>query len=162
MAKWNLWTIIKNIFKGAKKDFAHLAVVILEDIKPALNSGVVGFLSKLFDSLTKSNIAEDVIKFLQTNIPKILAANLAIQGLPDNPTSDEILKFEQDIIEAFGKLDKKSKLYTIFVADTYGILQETFETTPDVPPTYAEWVETIQKIFLKLQADKEASEEENQ
>lgn len=162
MAKWNLWTVIKKFFKGGEKKFAHLAVAILEDIKPALDGGLLGFLANMIDNLTKSNIAQEIIDFTKKEFPKVLAAALALEGLPDNPTAEDILKFEQSVLDAFGKLDKKSKLYTVVAADTYGIFKETFDTTPDVPPTFFELADAVQRAFKKFEENKAASEAEDQ
>lgn len=162
MAKFNLWTVIKNFFKKGEKKFAHLAVAILEDIKPALNSQVLGFLAGVVDSLTRSNIAQDIIDIVNKNLPKVLATALALEGLPDNPTAEDILKFEQSVLDAFGKLDKASKFYTIVAADTYGIFKATFDKTPDVAPTFFELADAVQQAFKKFEDDKAANEVANQ
>lgn len=154
MAKFNLWTWFKNIFKNVKKHGAQVAITITEQVKDALNTGAAGFIALTVDNLANTHLAENVLSILRTNIPKLLAVELAVQGLPDNPTKEDILKFETDVINAFGKMDKKSKFYTTFAADVYGIVKETLETTPDKKPTFAELVAAVEKAYERYLIDK--------
>ena len=155
MAKKNLWTWFKNLFKNILKHADIIAITVTEEIKNALDTGVAGFLANLVDQLTKSNIATDVAAFLKKNIPKILAAELAVQGLPDNPTVDDILKFETDILNAFGKISNQSKLYTVLAAQIYGLIDTTLKTTPDTKPTFAEWVQVVEAAYQDYVLDQQ-------
>src|SRR5215831_8064266 len=96
---------LKKTFKYIETDGAKIAVAITEHVKDALNNSVTGFIATTVDNLLHVHVAEDVVKFLNQNIWKLLAAELALEGLPDNPTEQDILNFEQQIIAAFGKLD---------------------------------------------------------
>lgn len=153
--KFNLWSWFKNIFKNIIKHADAVAITVTEEIKAALNSGVAGFLASLVDQMTKSHIAENIVDFLKKNITKVLAAELAVQGLPDNPTEDDILRFENEILMAFGKIDNKSKLYTTLAAQIYGLIDTTLKTTPDTPPTFAEWVRVVEEAYQDYLQDKE-------
>jgi len=158
MAKFNLWTWFKNIFKNVIKHADQVAITVTEEIKNALNTGAAGFLAGLIDQLTKSHIAENILKFLKDNITKVLAAELAVQGIPDNATPDDILKFETDVINAFGKIDNKSKLYTTLAAQIYGLIDTTLKTTPETPPTFAEWVRVVESAYQDYLQDKQDAE----
>lgn len=155
MAKFNLWTWFKDIFKNVIKHADVVAITVTEEIKDALNTGAAGFFASLIDKLTKSHIAENIVDFLKTNIGKVLAVELAVQGLPDNPTSDDILKFETDILNAFGKISNTSKLYTTLAAQIYGLIDTTLKNTPDTPPTFAEWVRVVEGSYQDYLLDKQ-------
>lgn len=159
MAKFNLWTWFKNIFKNVIKHADVVAITVTEEIKAALGTGAAGFLAKLVDQLTKSHIAEDIVTFLKTNITKVLAAELAVQGLPDNPTAEDILKFETDILNAFGKISNQSKLYTTLAAQIYGLIDTTLKTTPDTKPTFAEWVSVVESAYQDYILDQQSTDQ---
>jgi hypothetical protein len=57
-------------------------------------------------------------------------------------------------MNAFHVYDNKSKFYTVFGAQVYGILQRTLEETPDVPPTFAEWVMAVEEAYQDYLKDK--------
>ena len=74
--------------------------------------------------------------------------------MPDNPTEQDILEFEQRILTAFGLHDNKSKLYTSLAAGIYGIIKADIDG--GVKLTFAELVKDVQKsylLYLKLKAD---------
>jgi len=155
MPKFNLWTWFKNIFKFVERHADVVAITITEEIKTALNNGVAGFLALIVDNLTKSHVAADIVEILKKNIQKVLAVELAVQGLPDNPTADDILKFENEILASFGKIDNQSKLYTTLAAQIYGLIDTTLKATPDTPPTFAEWVHVVEQAYQDYLQDKQ-------
>lgn len=143
-----------KVFKNVIHSAGPVAVTITEAVKAALTSQATGFLAKLFDDLSGSHIAEDVLKVATPWITKLLAAELAVTHLPDNPTEDDILDFEQRVLTAFNVYDNKSKLYSVFGAQIYGIVQKTFGDTPEKPPTFAEWVKALEEAYQDYMADK--------
>lgn len=163
----SLGTILKSIFgkdgffdrlfTHIKKDVNVVAITVTEAIKLALDSGTAGFLAGIIDSLFKTHIAQDVLGLLKKFIPKILATELAIQGLPDNPTPDDILAFEQSVLKAFSVTDDKSKLYTTLAAQLYGHIKDALG---DGKVTFAEAVIIIEATYQDYLTDKAAQESE--
>jgi|GEM_PF-2812010 len=140
-----VWAWLKKVFAEIK-DFAPVAVSITEQIKAALDSGAVGFLAKVIDGLTHSQIAEDVIAVIEQYLPKVLAVELAIEGLPANPSDADIAAFEQRILAAFNVTDNKSKLYTTLAAQIYGLLKAALEANAG-KLTFAQIVALIEQAY---------------
>ena len=149
-----IWDWIKKAFKHVVKDLAPVAVTVTELLKSAVDSGAVQFIAKIADDLTNSHIPSDIAAIMAKELPKVLAVELAVVGLPDRPTEQDILDFEQRVLQAWNVYDNKSKLYTTLAAQIYGILQTTYQTTPDVPPTWAEWVKAVEQAYQDYLADK--------
>ncbi len=149
----DLWNTIKKFFNGELRKADDIAIVVTEGIKTALSSGAAGFLATVIDSLAKSNVAEDVLKLIKTYLPKVLATELALKGLPENPTEDDILAFEQDILQAFGVTSNSSKLYTTLAAQVYGEIKNTVESTPG---KFADWVAAVEAAYQDYIALKNA------
>ena len=59
---------------------------------------------------------------LKIIVPKVLAAELALKELPDNPTEKDIKKFADAVLKAFNVENNNSKLWTTFGAQVYGIV----------------------------------------
>lgn len=140
-----------RLFTHIKKDANIVAISVTEGIKAALDSGTVGFLAGIIDSLLKTHIAEDALEILKNYIPKVLAAELALQGLPDNPTEADVLAFEQAVLDAFKIHDDKSKLYTTLAAQLYGKLKDALG---DGKITFAEAVIIIEETYQDYLSDK--------
>jgi hypothetical protein len=158
----SLGTILKSIFgaggffsrlfKNVKEHADVLAISVTQMVKTAIEGSVAGWLAGIIDQLTKSNVAEDVLNLLKKLIPEVLAAELAIQGLPDNPTEADILAFENRILAAFSVTDNKSKLYTVLASQIYGIIQKTINNTDG---KFADWVNAVEEAYQDYLADKE-------
>jgi hypothetical protein len=138
----------KKVFTSIRKDIAPVAVSITEGIKTALDSGVAGFIAATVDAIVKTHLAEDIVAALKLYIPKVLATELAIEGLPDNPTEQDILDFENKVIAAFGKVSDKSKLYTTLAASLY---QHVKDAIADGKLTFAEAVAIIEESYQEYQ-----------
>jgi hypothetical protein len=136
----------KRAFATVKTDGAKVAIAITEGIQAALKSGVVGFLAKVIESIFPAthDIPEQAVAEINKLIPKVLATELAVQGLPDSPTEADILSFEQSVLQAFMVHDQKSKLYTVLASQIYGILQHHTQGTPF---TFAELVADIEEAY---------------
>ena len=142
LSKIGAW--FKKVVKSLVHDVAPVAVSITEGIKVALDSGVVGFIASIVDGMLKSHLAEDIVVLLKKYIPDALAVELAIEGLPDNPTEQDVLDFENKVIAAFGKVSDKSRLYTTLAASIYGRLKEGLG---DGKLTFAETVAIIEDSY---------------
>jgi len=157
----SIWGWIKGwrldkVFKSIKNNAAKVAIAITEAVKTALNSGVVDFIATVVSTVLPQlhNLPQEIISKLNKLIPKILAAELAVQGLPDNPTEEQILAFENNILDAFGLHDNKSKLYTVLASQIYGILKVDLDA--GAPMTFAQLVidiETAYNLYLKDKAE---------
>jgi hypothetical protein len=159
----SLWTWLAKIFKSVKTDAAKIAVVITEDVQTLLKTGLAGELAKAISAIFPNvkNLPQEVVDTLQKTIPKILAAELALQGLPDNPTEQDILDFERKVLEAFSVHDSKSKLYTTLGAQVYGIL---YEYAHGKKLTFANLVVDLEEAYQdylrdKAEADAEADQQ---
>lgn len=144
-----------RFFTHVVRDADIVAISVTQAIKSALDTGAAGFVAGVIDSLFKSHIAEDILTALKKYIPSVLAAELAVQGLPDNPTEADILEFENRILAAFSVHDQKSKLYTVLAAQVYGIIKKTSDETPG---KFADWVKAVEEAYRDYLADKAEAE----
>lgn len=142
--------LYKLVAKGVKVQ-APAAIVITEAIKTILANPVAGFLESIIDSVTGTQIAVDAANEINSIIPKILAAELAIEGLPDSPTQADILAFEQRVMAAFNIKSDNSRLYTVLGAQIYGILNTTAQSGK--PITFAILVADVEAAYEDYKAD---------
>jgi hypothetical protein len=147
----HFWAWLKKLFTSIESNGAHIAVIVTEQIKADLESGAAGFLAAIADKLTNSNIPTEVVDAIKKELPNILKAELAVEGLPTSPTADDILKFENEIITAFGLVGNKSKLYTTIAAQAYGVINSMLAQPGK--PTFSAWVRTVESIYEDYQAD---------
>src|ERR1700676_2898622 len=143
-----VWLAIN--FVSHVKSAAPVAVTITEGIKAILANPVTGFLVNVADLVTGTQIPLAIANAINGLIPKVLAAELAIEGLPDNPTEAQVLAFEQSILGAFNVASNNSKLYTVLGAQVYGIIQ-TAESTGNT--NFAGWVTAIEAAYVDYQKD---------
>lgn len=159
----SIWTFFAKLFKWVKNDADKIAVAITEGVQTALKSGVVGALADAISAIFPNvkHVPQDVVDELAKQIPRILASELALQGLPDNPTPDQVLAFENAVLEAFGVHDNKSKLYTVLGAQILGILKKYSDGST---PTFASLVTDLEdayQLYLQDKADIEANTADN-
>ena len=101
-----------------------LAVSITEKLKTALESGAVDFVEKAIDGFVgRPGVAEEAVGLAQLVIKKVLPIELAIQGIPTNPSPEDVSKFAQQVISSFTTLTTKDKLYTNLAAQIYRDIQ---------------------------------------
>lgn len=139
----------KKTFIDHTKSAASVAVTITEAIKTLLSNPIAHFLEEVVDSVTHTTIASNIAALINAAIPKILAIELGIEGLPDNPTPEQILAFENQILQAFSVAPGKDRLYTTLAAQIYGIIQANLSSGKT---TFADWVvavETAYQDYLK-------------
>lgn len=148
-----IWAWLKKAFKHIKTDVDKVAISITENIKQVLDSGTVGFLAEFIDKELHSHVGLEVVGILKLQIPKILAVELAIQGLPDNATEQDILDFENRILEAFGLHRQKDKFYTVFASQVYQNIKALVDSDNQV--SFAQAVQLIEKCYQDYLKDKE-------
>lgn len=142
--------LFKKIAAGAKKE-APIAVTITEAIKTVLASPELGFLENAFDAVTGTGIAVAAANEINALIPEVLAAELAIEGLPVNPTPADVSAFEQRVLSAFNVNSDNSRLYTILGAQIYGIINTTVQIGK--PVTFAVLVADIEAAYVDYKTD---------
>ena len=148
------WEWLKKNFVSTAESADAVAITITEEVKSLLTNGTADFVANIIDSITKSGVSEDVVAILKVEVPKILAVELAVKGLPVNPTADDILAFEKEILSSFGVTSNTSKLYTVLAAQVYGIIQSTVNNTQG---KFADWVFAVEQAYQDYSNDKDTS-----
>lgn len=140
-----------KVFVSHTESADSVAVYITEMVKTILANPISGFLLNLADGVLHTNLPTNIAQTISTVvIPKALAIELGIQGLPDNPTQAQVLAFEQAIMTSFNVTSDNSKLYTVLGAQVFGEIQTTLNTTPG---RFADWVIAIEKSYADYQKD---------
>lgn len=144
---------IGKLLHKVKDDAAKVAVSITQGVKLFLNSGIADGLAKVVDGIIGSSLAENIVNALKGNINKVLVVELALQGLPDDPTEQDILNFENEAIKAISGLSPagKSKLYTLLAAQIYGDVHA--ELNGDTTLTFAQIVTILEHAYSDYQSD---------
>jgi hypothetical protein len=141
----------KKVFTGGLQDADKIAILVTQGVKEALLDGALGFIADLLDGLTKSQVPTEIVNLIRANIGKILAVELAIQGIPSSPSQADILAFEQDVLNAFGVVSDKSKLYTVLASQIYGIIQAQVEAGTKF--TFAQLVADVEQSYIDYTND---------
>jgi hypothetical protein len=115
-----------------------------------LANPVFGLLTNIADAVFGTQVPSNIAALINAGIIKVLTVELAIQGLPDNPTDAQVLTFEQNIMKAFNVTSNNSKLYTVLGAQIYGIIQENIDNGKT---NFADWVDAIEQAYLDYQKD---------
>jgi hypothetical protein len=122
-----------NIFHSIKVKVAPVVVSILEVLKGAEETGVADAISSFIDKALHTHVAEDINALVKKNIYNAIAAFLAIEGLPDNPTDDQIKAFVSVAVTALaGKVAAESikgKVYQDFGIQLYDIVKKAIDAS---------------------------------
>lgn len=149
----SLFTWIGNIFKSGKAWIGSVAVHITEQVKTALASQTALTVENFIDDALHSKIAVDTAAAINAAIPKVLAVELGIAGLPDNPTEAQVLAFENSVYTAVTGLAPlgKSKLYTVLGSQIYAIISAQEKTGADM--TFADIVKDVEAALQDYRQD---------
>ena len=149
----SIWSWFANLFKSLKHNAAEAAVTITEGVKAFAASPVAGVLTTIAGKVLGSGIPAEVLKLINDNINKVLAAELAIVGLPDNPTEQDILDFETRVVTAITGVapEKWSKFITSFAAQVYGIIKAHVDGKTSL--TFAQLVADVEHAWQDYQQD---------
>lgn len=139
----------KNVIDHVKST-AIVAVTITEGIKTLLANPLASFLENVADTITNTQLPTEIATALNSVIPKILAVELAIVGLPDNPQDADVLAFENRVLGAFNVNSDNSKLYTVLGAQVYGIIN-TLAGNPKA--NFADYVTAIEQAYSDYKTD---------
>ncbi len=152
---------IANLFKSFKKGVAKTAVSITEAIKTATEGSIVKTLASFIDGALNTHLAEDARLLINKLALKALAVELAIEGLPDNPTEDDITSFEEDVITVVSGLtpSQSSKLWTTLAAQVYEHIKEALGNDDVI--TFAEIVNVVEESYQDYIKDKADSESDS-
>lgn len=144
------WTWLTKGFVSHTINADKVAVTITEAVKTILANPVAGFLENTADAITGTQVPTTIANDINAVIPKILAVELGIQGLPANATEQQILQFEQAILNAFDIKSNNSKLYTEIAAQVYGIIQTNIANGTT---NFAGWVGAVGQAYADYQKD---------
>jgi len=160
--KWIKGWRLDKFFHNFKKNALNVAISITEAVKTTSEGALFTTLATVIDEALKTHVASDVLSIIHSASLKLLAAELAVEGLPDNPTEADILEFEKRVFEAISGQSTfgQSKLWTTFASQMYGIIQERLATDTDGKYTFAEIVEDIEKAYQQFVKDKADAEAE--
>jgi len=138
---------ISKVWKSLKDNTDTVAIAITEEVQAGLKSGTLTSLAQIVEDVlpTSGKLPEQVVADLQVAVPKILAFELAVQGLPDNPTAADIQAFETNILTAFGLSNDHSKLWTTLAAQVYGIIKADVDS--GVKYTFAQCVIDVESAY---------------
>lgn len=155
----SIWSWLGRLFHGLKTDVAKVAVAITEGVQSALKSGVLPVIADVIDITFHTHLGEDIVKQLNTFVPKILAVELGLEGLPDNPTTEEITAFADKVSTAIsGKdLTGKSKVWTTLSAQIALMIKNQVDA--GTPLTWAQLVSDIEDAYQDYKADLAAANE---
>lgn len=147
-----LFKWIHDLFANKAK-WAAIGVTVTEDIQTVFKSPEVGFLAKAGDTLLNTKLLENGVDFVNKEIPVVLTAELAIEGLPDNPTADQIITFEKAALTAIGvKLTKDGRVWND-VAVVIGVKAAEWTKESDAGNfTWAKKTEIIKETFDEIKA----------
>jgi uncharacterized protein (DUF2267 family) len=137
----------EKVFTDVKVDITPIVVKIIEYIKTNETNGVIPAIAAALASVT-DNLSTEVNAAIQAEIPKALAAALAIEGLPANPTPAQVEAFETAIITAIlGKTAlQKSEVWTTLAAKIYAIIQTELTQSNNIL-TFANIVDIVEKSY---------------
>lgn len=150
----SVFSWLGKVFVSHAVSTAPVAITITEGIKALLANPVAGFLENAADLITGTNLPTAAVAYIQQLLPKVLAVELAIEGLPENATPAQVLAFEQAILAAFDITSNNSKLYTVLGAQIYGIIQSNIAAGTT---NFADWVIAIQSSYTDYKSDLSAN-----
>lgn len=147
-----------NLVHSAKVDIGKVLVPIMEAVQGLETSGVLPTIAAVLDKAT-AHLSTTINEALKKAIPAGLAAALAIEGLPDNPTDQDVKDFTTRIVNAV--VSKKAaqsvpgQVISNLIAQTYkvieGILTEAHTAGSNV--TFAQITGAVEKVYQAYQAD---------
>lgn len=143
---------LADFFSCAKTDGAKIAMAITEGIQTVLKSGLADDVAKVIEAIFPNvkNIPEDLLGKLKDLVPKVLAAELGIVGLPENATEEQIEEFVKATLAAFNVHDDKSKLYTTLAGSLYTIFRAY---TGEAKLSWAEVIAEVEQAFQAFKND---------
>lgn len=138
------WALITGAAHAVEFNYAKVVVAVLQEVKVAMKTGVVGFVANTLDELTKSKIPTEIVDGINKFLPAALSTALAIQAPPATADPATILAWEKTVLDAWNIHDDKSKIYSVVGADLLGIINKKNQTfaqrIKDLDKTYQDAV----------------------
>lgn len=170
----SIWTWFGGIFHSIKVKIAPVIVSILEVLKGAEESGVADAITSFIDRALNTHVAEDINAFIKKNVYAAIAAFLGLEGLPDNPTDDQIKAFVSLAVTALaGKVAAESipgKVYQDFGIQLYDLIKKEVDASKlshnavtaneiaiDIEQAYQDYVAAQAQIAADAQANQDAA-----
>lgn len=152
LSKVGAW--FKKVFTDITQSADKVAIAITEEIKSGLDTGVLAVIANALDALT-GHVSTEVLALLKEGVPKALAIELAIQGLPANPTPADVQTFENNVLQAIGgaTLLQKSALWTKLSVQILTLIQAQILTDQGQPATFAQIVTLVEESYQDYLAD---------
>lgn len=144
---------IFGIFKKAKDDLAKITVVLVNDVKPLLDSNAADLLAGIIDAITKTGLAETVLTQLRKDVPIFLTAEGIINTLNDNSTAQEVQDELNKLLQLFPNFTpaQKAQLWTTLAASIYVDLHKMADGES---LTFADAVVIVEQAYQALEASK--------
>lgn len=142
-------------FKTVRDDADRIAITITQNLKLASDSGLL----KVLTDLIPGTLDDKILQFLQNALPKALAVELALQGLPDNPTPEQVKEFIDLVISKLASKNwqDQSKFYTSLSVNLYNQIEQDFNNHPDnANLSFAEVVSIIESAYAQIKAHQDA------
>lgn len=139
-------------FANIKKDAAPVAITITEYLKNAVDSGLL----KTITDLIPGKMDDAVLEILKVALPKALAIELGLKGLPDNATPEQIQEFILSIEQAIGgkSWQQKSAFWTKYAVEVYSIIETQINNSPDHENlSFAQIVKIVQDAYEAYRQD---------
>lgn len=151
-------TILKDIgawfakaFSYIKNDADAFAVTLTQALITASTNGLLKTIGDFIDSTFKTQIGDEAATWLKTALPKLLATELAIEALPDNPTLQDETDFANRIAAAVSGKSASSEFKTSLAANVY-IAIETDLNQNGNKLTFATGVKIVEDAYQAWQA----------
>lgn len=135
-----------KLLTKAKDGLAKASVFILEDIKPFLDSSVADITAGILDSITKSELPEDILNQLRRWVPIFLTAEGLVTSLTPDSTEDEVKAALDKMLSLFKDFTpaQKAEFYTTVVAKIY-VLAHGLETGETI--TFGEAAAIVEEAY---------------
>lgn len=148
-------------FKTVRDDADTVAITITQNIKLALDTGLV----KVITDLIPGTLDDKILAFLQTAIPKALAVELALKGIPDNPTPEQIQEFillVEQTISSKKDWQEQSAFWTKLAVNIYNQIETDLNKNPDQPNlSFADMVAIVDSAYDQYVEHKAAQDQAN-
>ena len=148
VGKW-----LSGIFKDLQTHVAPVAISVVEAIKSISDSGVLTDVAAVLGGV----LPKEIVTIIQNALPKILTDLLAIEGLPANPTAEQVKTFTDEIIASFASktFQQNSALYTQLGVEIYNLIEDEINKNPaNASLSFAEIVAIIEAAYQDYLAAK--------
>ncbi len=151
----SIWTWIKNLGHHIKIDVTHIVVPALQLLQGLEDDGLLPGIAKLLDSTT-GHLSTEINAVLQKAIIAGIAVGLGIEGLPDNPTPQQVLDFSNAAVAALAgkkKLGIKGEAITHLGIQLYNTITGIIDADKlaNVKVTYGQIGKALEDTYQQLQ-----------